>query len=318
MRIVGFDFEMKTEATLEWSAVGSAAAASLFYWIDMAAEDEAAVAPVLAHFHVNASAAAEFLGPDRDGRYDAYDDCLHFSLTEAGIEGGRLAASHVDVLMGASYMITWHRKPLGFLDQVHRVYRDDFKRFAKTPGFLVYELCDNLIENYRRMYARFSEEVERVQLNLFGAVDDRIFRHVSDLTTDLLGFRKTVLAARELFHQLSSRRSAFLSETTQAYLGTMASTLERISGDVSSEREVLNESLNLYMGMVSHRTNRVINRLTVLSMIFLPLTFICGVYGMNFEMMPELGWFWSYPAFWAVCLAFVTVSVCTMRRRKWL
>ncbi len=318
MNIVALDFENRVETVLEPGTVCPLKHKSFFYWIDMEAADEPQAAGLLARFGVNASAAAEFLGADREGRYDAYDDCLHFALTEGRIEGGRLSASHVDILLGESYLIMWHRKPVFFLENVRRTYREDFKRFAKTPGFLVYELCDHLIESYRRTYARFSDEVERTQLNLFGTVDDGIFRFVSELTTDLLVFRKTILAARELLHQLSSRRTVFVSETTQAFLVTMAGTLERMSGDLTSEREVLNETLNLYMGMVSHRTNRVINRLTVLSIIFLPLTFICGVYGMNFDVMPELGWVYSYPIFWTVCMVFISVSVYTMRRRKWL
>jgi hypothetical protein len=102
-----------------------------------------------------------------------------------------------------------------------------------------------------------------VQLQLFGQVDDDIFRHVSLLTQDILVFRKIVLASRELMHELASRKSAFVSETTQPFLENMAGALERLGGDLTTEREVLNETLNLYMGMVSHRTNKVVNRLTV-------------------------------------------------------
>jgi len=318
MRIVAFDFRAKEETTLTWEDLSKGPDTSLFHWIELDLADEPQALQVLSLFSVNAEASTEFLGADREGRYDVYDDCLHFALTEGLVENGRLTTSHVDVLLGTTYMIMWHRRPVHFVEQVRRTYHDDFKRFAKTPGFLVYELGDHLIESYRRLYNGFSDEVERVQLNLFGAVDDGIFRHVSALTTDLLALRKVVLAVRELMHQLASRRSPFVSETTQTFLGPMAETLERISNDLTSEREVLNETLNLYMGMVSHRTNRIMNRLTVISMIFLPLTFICGVYGMNFDVMPELRWPYSYFVFWGICFVFIAAGIAIMKRKKWL
>lgn len=318
MRIVSFDFVDKQEKTLTWESIKGAADPGLFYWIEMEGADAEHAQSVLALFAVNELAASEFLGPDREGRYDVYEDCLHFALTEGQLVESRLVTSHIDILLGTSYMIMWHRRPVRFVEQMRRTYREDFRRFAKSPGFLVYELGDHLIESYRRVYASFAESVERVQLNLFGTVDDEIFPEVSGLTTDLLALRKVVQASRELMHQLAARRSPFVSETTQSFLQGMAATLERLSDDLTSEREVLNETLNLYMGMVSHRTNRIINRLTVISMIFLPLTFMCGVYGMNFDVMPELRWAYSYLVFWGVCLAFVTLGVLFMKRKKWL
>lgn len=318
MNITAFDFKRKTEATLTREALFAEVNTAFHYWIELDHSDEGDVPAVLALFGINPTASAAFLGPDQDGRYDVYDDCLHVSLAEACVEDGRLAVAHGDMLLTDRCMLLWHRKPLPLLQHVRRTYREDFRRFAKTSGFLVYEIFDHLVESYRRSFTFFSNEVESVQLNLFAAVDDSIFLRVSGLTTDLLGFRKTVLASRELVHQLASRRSPFISEATQAFLAGMAGKLDRMSDDIISEREVLNETLNLYMGMVSHRTNRIINRLTVLSMIFLPLTFVCGVYGMNFDVMPELNWVYSYPIFWMVCLVFISISVYTMHKRRWI
>ncbi len=83
-------------------------------------------------------------------------------------------------------------------------------------------------------------------------------------------------------------------------------------------RIVLNETLNLYMGMVSHRTNRFVNRLTLFSMIFLPLSFLCGVYSMNFQVIPELQWRYAYAAFWAFVVLFVAGFIAFVRWRKWI
>jgi len=125
-------------------------------------------------------------------------------------------------------------------------------------------------------------------MKLFGDVNDEIFKQVSALSRNILTFRKVLLASRELMHELASRRSPFISETTQPFLDLMAGTLERLGNDLATERDMLSETLNLYMGMTSHRTGHILKRLTMSSIIFLPLTFLCGVYGMNFQYMPEI------------------------------
>ena len=102
------------------------------------------------------------------------------------------------------------------------------------------------------------------------------------------------------------------------FLQNMVGTVDHVLQDLLVDRDILSESLNLYMSMVGHRTNRVMNRLTVVSVIFLPLTFLCGVYGMNFEILPELKWEYGYAIFWVVVAAIVTVLIAYMRNKKLL
>ena len=148
------------------------------------------------------------------------------------------------------------------------------------------------------------ERVEQLQKELHsGDVDDGVFARVSQLGADLLHFRKVLLPARAVLTDLRTRRSLFLSEATQRFLGNMVGTVEHVLQDMLVDRDILSESLNLYMSMVGHRTNQVMKRLTVVSVVFLPLTFLFGVYGMNFEVLPELRWRFGYVYFWVVAVA---------------
>lgn len=323
--VIGFDFNLRKERSLSAEGVKEALAQGWFCWVDIdcsacpkAGDVCTGCQQVLLDLGVNELARQEVLGADRDGRYDVYDDCLHFAVSEGRMLDGRLATAHVDIVLGERYLVMFRRRETDFVKQMRRTYREDFLKFARSPGFLLYEVGDHLIEIYRQTLRGFSDAVEQVQLQLFGDVNDEIFRHVSTLTQDILVFRKIVLASRELMHELSSRKSPFISETTQPFLESMAGTMERLGGDLTTEREVLNETLNLYMGMVSHRTNKVVNRLTVISAIFLPLSFLCGVYGMNLPNMPEATWAYSYPVFWAVALGIAAALLFTMKRRRWL
>ncbi len=94
--------------------------------------------------------------------------------------------------------------------------------------------------------------------------------------------------------------------------------LDRLAGDAATERTILSETLNLYMGMIGYRTNLVVDRLTIVSMIFLPLNFLAAVYGMNFEFIPEFQWRYGYFAFWGLAITTVSLMMIIFKRRKWI
>ncbi len=273
-------------------------------------------AAVLRDLSVPASVILAVLNDGCGDRCDIHEDCLHLGLSAARFEGGQLVSMDVDLVLGERFLITIRRGEVEFIEQVRRVYRQDFLKFARGPGFLLYECWDHLIDGYRKAERGFENHVQRIQEQIFGDVDDAIFAWVAAVTRDLLIFRKIILTAREVLNELCTRRSPFVSETTQPYLERMVGTLDRLSVDLSVEREILAEVLNLYMGIVSHRTSRVLNRLTVVSLVFLPLTFLCGIYGMNFESIPELKWQYGYLFFWGTAVALVVLMLAYTKQQK--
>lgn len=318
IQIIGFDFTSKTITDVHVDSVQEGLKQGAFCWVDIMPEAGDDVAPLLQNLGVNSVAISETLGGDQEGRYDIYEDCLHFSFTEAAYRGDQLQTGHLDVLFGASYLVTFHRKELTLIQRMKRTYRVDFMKFSRTPGFLLYELADGLTDIYRKAFQSSSAVSEKLQLSLFDSASDAIFQEVSGFMGGLLALRKYVMASREVLHELATRRSLFISETTQPFLINMAGALDRLSNDLTTERDTLNENLNLYMGMVGHRTNKIVSRLTLISMIFLPLTFLCGVYGMNFVGIPELEWKYSYPVFWLLVLVISGMSFYFMKKRKWV
>ncbi|MBM3459131.1 MAG: hypothetical protein FJX77_11440, partial [Armatimonadetes bacterium] len=174
------------------------------------------------------------------------------------------------------------------------------------------------LSSYRRTLRDLEAQVEAIQGELLAeSLDEGVFVRVQHVLTDLLAARKCLVASREALHELAIRRSNMVPETTRPYLENLVVILERLTADLTVERETLAEAVGLYLGMVGHRTNRIVNRLTVISTVFLPLTFLCGVYGMNFDVMPELKWRAGYPAFWLVVLILALVLVGFMKRSRW-
>ena len=318
MIIAAMDFVKMTVVALEPDQLETALASGAFCWIDMDAADLDRAEMLLKQLNVAPLAISEALGPDCEGRYDTYEECLHFSVTDARREGGQIATAHVDAILGMSYLVTLHKGDPEFIRQMKKNYREDFLKYAKTPGFLLYDMSDHLVEGYRKTLLNLTDISDQLQRRLFNEAGNDIFKSVADLAVSQMAFRKIILAAREMMHELSSRKSSFVSETTQPFLERKAQTLERLAADLTVEREALNNALSLYMGMVSHKTNIVVNRLTVISMIFLPLTFLCGVYGMNFEFIPELKWRFGYAGFWLAVATIVALLWLQMKRRRWI
>lgn len=318
MHTVAFDFASKREWVLSPGDWARHPDAGVFYWMIAGPGEMQAVRDALDRLDVPCDAAELFEASPRETHLEINGDALHFSVTEAAIEDRVLKTCVLSFLLGERFLITVVHGESRVMERIRRIYQDDFRKFAKSSGFLLFELGSGLLESHRRVFEHYTREAESIQMRLFDKVTDDIFSEVSELTGDILAFRRSVLSARDIFNDLATRKSAFVSDTTQPSLETLSDRLGRLGEDVAGIRSVLNETLNLYMGMVSHRTNRIINRLTVFSMIFLPLSFLAGVYGMNFKAFPELSWEYAYPAFWIFVGLFVTGFVLFVRRKHWI
>jgi len=318
--VIELDFERKRDATISLDAAAAAMESGKFVWIDLDAADPTEGRKVLAMLGLVGDDVVDLaLREELSTQYGRYDGYVHMVISGYRRRGVDFDVERVSVALGERFLLTTHRGPVSFLDAVRRDYRGDFLRFAKTPSFLLYEVWDHLIENYLDVQTIMGERVEALQEELrLGQVDDGVFARVSQLGADLLHFRKLLLPARAVLSDLSMRRSLVLSEATQRFLGNMVGTVDHLLQDMLVDRDILSESLNLYMSMVGHRTNQVMKKLTAVSVIFLPLTFLVGVYGMNFDIFPELKWRYGYLYFWGLAIAVVGALLHLLRRGRLL
>ena len=316
MTAVAFDFERKTVEALPPGAVAGAIAAGRYCWIDF--DDLAAASATLAEFGVDADSVARLELDQQNQQARHGESCVHCALVESRMADSVLSFNVVHIFLARNFIATVHSRPSALIDSVRATYEHDFLTVAQTGGFMLYELADHLILGYRETLAALTREVAGIHRRLLGDVGDEILGDVSHLTRALLEFRNAVVAARETVDELATRRSAFVPASTQPYLDRQTVPLDRLAQDAATERTVLSEVLNLYMGLVSHRTNKIVNRLTVVSMILLPLNFLAAVFGMNFESMPELGWRYGYLAFWGVSAMLVLSLLVIFRRKRWI
>lgn len=314
------DFSDKTLAVLPATGIDEAVRAGKYVWIDLEYTDmEAARAALNGLKRIDADLMEEMFTEEEGMQLSRHPDYMHLALSGCTITaGGELTLQRIDTVIHENLFLTVHRGPHAVIDAIKNEYQDDFVRHAHTPSFLIYELWDALVDHYAEIEKHLEREVENLQSELVQDVDDAVFARVSGIGENLLHFRGVLMPARKIITELASRRSHLVSESTQAALNNIAGTLEKVLQDVLVDREILTQSVDLHMSIVSHNTNRAMSKLTVISAIFLPLTFLCGVYGMNFTVFPEIHWRYGYDVFWVTCITIVVVLLIVLRRHRLL
>ena len=319
LHIVAFDFANKTSKLLTTADMATIVPGEQFLWVDLDHADYLQVKQFTALNLLQVETLQDIIEGEPTTRLSRHDDYLHLAVSACEINPELKLIDHrLDLVLYENFMLTAHHGDQYVIDTVKGEYQADFERFAKTSSFLVFEFWDALIEHYAEIQKQQELQVEQIQHKLVSTVDDEIFQQVSAIGENLLYFRGLLVPTRTVLTELAGRRSHLISEATQSSLKNIVGTLEQVLQDVLVDRDILTQSVNLYMSIISHRTNQAMGKLTVISVIFLPLTFLCGVYGMNFQVFPEIHWKYGYVFFWTLCISIVSVLVYVLRRNRLL
>ena len=276
-----FDFRHRTRGEIPIADIPQQIEAGQFVWIDV--DCTAGIPPSLGDVlpwrsvdgldpcEVAARCAADkghgVSSPNRAG------DLLHIVLVGGAIRPDEIVDERLDVLLGTSFLLTMHRGPNAVIQGVRSVYVRDFETHAATPSFLVYEIWSNQIEQFFELQRRLDEEAEVVRARVRQAVDAATLDNLAQVNGRLLALRKLVVPARKVLEEMLLRKTPLISDATLTFMGHMVGMLERLLADIASNLDVLSSSL----AVSAHNTNQNMNRLTVMSTLFLPLTFLCGV-----------------------------------------
>ncbi|HVY62507.1 MAG TPA: magnesium transporter CorA family protein [Planctomycetota bacterium] len=316
VQAVEFDFRTKVDRQVAPDGCAGAIAGGRYVWLDVDLAEPDAFDALRHAVPLEDELLDQIADVDDQARVEIQPEHLHLVAIACRVRAGELETQRISVLAGKGYLVTAHRGEGFFMPRVRAHYHDDFLQYAETPSFLLYEVLESLIVHFRAVARYFNARVETVQNVLFGEhVPESIFADCSRVQSDVLRFRKFLAPLREALIHLSMRRTVHVSEATRPYLASFAETIDRILSDALVNRDILSDSLNLYMSIVGYRTNQNMGRLTVISVIFLPLTFLCGVYGMNFVSEPELRWQYGYAWFWAL-VGIITLGATAILRRK--
>jgi magnesium transporter len=250
--------------------------------------------------------------------YDAY---LFIVLKSFAYLGGsdRLEAEQISVVVGPNYAISFQEGDGAVLDPVRERIRNGRGRIRKLGAdYLAYALLDAVVDSYFAVLERIGDTVESLEEELIVNPTPETLQAIHSLKRTLIVLRKSVWPLREVIGGLERGDRALVGESTGVYLRDLYDHTIQVIDSVETFRDMISGMLDIYLSSVSNRMNEVMKVLTIIATIFIPLTLVVGIYGMNFRYMPELEWRWGYPAVWAVMLAITVAMLAFFRRKRWL
>jgi magnesium transporter len=195
---------------------------------------------------------------------------------------------------------------------------DDKGNLFRGVDYLLYEILDHLIEHYFPVLEGIEEDIEGVEERIFAADDADTLDAILRLKRRVLEIKRALTPHRDLFGRIARNEFEEITPQTVVFYRDLYDSTYRLAEVADSYRDVLSGTLDAHISMISHRLNEVMKVLTIISTILLPLTFIAGVYGMNFDYMPELHWRYGYFYVWGVMLAVAAGLLLFFRRRRWI
>jgi magnesium transporter len=272
-------------------------------------------------FGLNSLALEDLLNTDHRPKAENFGESLLIILKILSFDetGDRLVSEQVSIALTANAVLSIQEQPGDVFDGVRERLKSPRGRHRQRgTDYLAYSLIDSVVDSYFPILERLGEILTDIEEELSERPQRATLQRIHALKRDLMIVRKAVWPLREVISGLEREGSELIAESTIPFLRDLYEHLIQIIDTTEILRDSVAGLLDLYLSSVSLRTNETMKVLTVMATIFIPLTFLVGVYGMNFRYMPELGWRWGYPALWLFMIACTVGMLIAFRRKEWL
>ncbi len=258
---------------------------------------------------------------DHRVKYEDFGDYLLIILKmlEYNTETASVEAEQLSIVLGDNFLLTFQEKPGDFFGGVrNEISTADSTVRKMGPDYLACRITDIIVDNYFGTVEKFGEEIEEKEDELVDNPDRKVLASIQDIKKNMLRLRQYVWPVREILSNLEKKESSLIKDETTAYFRDVYDRLFEAMDLIETTREMVSDLIDIYLSSMSNRTNEVMKVLTLVATIFIPLTFIVGLYGMNFKYMPELDAAWGYPAVLIFMLIVAVSMLIYFHRRKWI
>jgi magnesium transporter len=228
-------------------------------------------------------------------------------------------SEQVSLILGNNFVISFQESIGDVFDSVRERIRKGKGRIQKMgTDYLVYCLIDAIVDNYFLILEKIGDKVESLEEDLVNNPKTEILQMIYNLKREMIYLRKSVWPLREVINALLREESKLIKKETHIYLRDLYDHTIQTIDTIETFRDMISGMLDIYMSSVSNKMNEVMKVLTIFAAIFIPLTFIVGVYGMNFQYMPELSIPWAYPTVWIIIISVGVTLLGYFRYKKWI
>lgn len=291
-------------------------------WVDMEAPSEADDRVLLDVFHFHPLTVEDCRANRHHPKVEEFPDYLYFIVhalrTDASPE--RFNTIELDGFIGRNYVLTYHHDRFISIDKVKQSVRSSPVSCQRGASFLLHHIIDSIVDDYLPVMDDFDEQINELEDNIFTLrrPNDEILQEILGLKRSVLRLRRISSKQLEVLYRISHGQFDLISGPVLPFFRDIYDHLVRVTDLAESYRDLISGSLEAYLSVVSNRLNEIMKVLTIFSAIMLPLTFIAGVYGMNFDNMPELHSRYGYYTVWIIMLIVAVGMLALFWRRGWI
>ncbi len=263
----------------------------------------------------------DILNTNQRPKVEQFDNCIFAVVKMISYDDQKqcIQSEQVSFVLVENHVISFQERVGDVFGPVRDRIQNTRWRIRKLGAdYLFYALVDSIVDYYFTVLDKIAERIEVLQDEVTLEPTEKTIQKIHELKREMLFFRRAVSPIREMVNSLQRDESKLISDATRIYLRDVYDHTIQVTEAIETYREMIGGLHDTYLSSISNRMNAVMKVLTIIATIFIPLTFVAGIYGMNFDYMPELHWRWSYPAVWIVMAAMFVVMMLYFKKKKWL
>jgi magnesium transporter len=264
---------------------------------------------------------ADVMNTQARPKVQEYANCIFISIKmlQQDEKTGTISVENLSLIVTDSILISFQERKGDVFEPVRERIRNQKKRIRNSgTDYLAFALLDIVVDNYIYIISVLGDKIESLEESLLQDPKQSVIDEINSLKRELNFLRKNINPAKEMILTLSKMESDFIDEHTYIHYKELLDNINQAMESSDSYREILSDQLNIYHTTISSRLNDIMKFLTVFSVIFIPLTFIAGIYGTNFEVVPELHYEYSYFIMWGVMITVAIGMLIYFKRKNWL
>ncbi|MBM7553003.1 magnesium/cobalt transporter CorA [Thalassobacillus pellis] len=286
-----------------------------WYWVDFENPDENEIDLLDSYFQFHPLAIEDCIHDLQRPKLDYYEDHTFFVIHS--IDANTLHKLEIDIFLGEDFIVTFHKQQMRSMEHVRQLLKRSKELNAWEEYYVLHQILDSVVDNYFPIVYEIEDHINEIEDNTQNLSMDRLLEQLFDRRSELLLMRQTVHPMRDLLYRILNSHHLDGVKEQKEYFADIHDHLIKVAEIIASNREMTQDIRDSYMSLNSHETNRTMQILTVISVIFMPLTFIVGVYGMNFNYMPELDERYAYFVVWTVMVIIAVSMFFWFKRKGW-
>lgn len=288
-------------------------------WINIDAQiDQEVLEAINKQFHIHHLITEDIRNNKKRAKIESYDNYLYIVAKMIYYSRDKLIVEHMNFIMGKNYVISFGEVKGDVFDDLRaRIRKKGTRIRSNGADYLIYSILDTMIDGYFEVLDSVSERIDNIEENIIEKDSKEWFEEIRQVKNTLLQINRFFWPLRDVLSRMGKDSHELIAPSTEPYIREIHEHIIQVIETTEMNRELLSGLTEVYISNTSNRLNEIMKVLTIISTIFIPLTFIAGVYGMNFKYMPELDYKWSYLIVWIVIALISIFMIILFKKKKW-